>query len=182
MTRLIKLTQDLDLYKGHNYYNATNYLESDTSGFIASSYQEAVFSSASAYMPKSITKTIANTASPFIGTPRYFSSIALSDGFYRDNSNYFQKPLCYWSRNGDKSSSGACFYSQGVIIEDLDTSSVDIIGSYIDWEEYDTQLQNWSNHLYDAYVNFNNNLRTYLINTLGESRVKDYLQEQSYLP
>jgi len=182
LTRLIKLTQDLDLHKGHNYYNTTNYLESDTSGFIASSYQEAVFSSASAYMPKSITKTIANTASPFIGTPRYFSSIALSDGFYRDNSNYFQKPLCYWSRNGDKSSSGACFYSQAVRIEEIDTSSVDVVGSYIDWDEYDTQLQNWSNHLYDAYVNFNNNLRTYLMNTLGESRVEDYLQEQAYLP
>lgn len=182
LTRLIKLTQDLDMHKGHNYYNTTNYTASDTSGFIASSYQEAVFSSASAYMPKSLTKSDANTASPFIGTPRYFSSIALADGFYRDNSNYFQKPLCYWTRDGSKSGSGACHYSQPINLEDTDGSSVDIVGSYIDWTQYTTDLQDWADNLYDAYVNFNNNLRDYLINTLGDSRVSNYLVAQSYLP
>ena len=181
LTRLIKLTQDLDLHKGHNYYNTTNYTQSDTSGFIASSYQEAVFSSASAFMPRSLTNDSDYNANPFIGTPRYFSSIAEDEGAYRDNSNYFQKPMCYWLRP-DGNANGSCYYSVTPNVTTTDNSLVDIVGSYIDWGEYDTKLQDWADNLYDAYVNFNNNLRDYLINTLGESRVSNYLDQQSYLP
>tara|TARA_R110000851_G_scaffold4089_5_gene16700 strand:+ start:2771 stop:4852 length:2082 start_codon:yes stop_codon:yes gene_type:complete len=181
LSRLIKLTEDLDMHKGHNYYNTPNYLASDTSGFIASSYQESVFSSASAFMPVSLTKDNIYNASPFIGTPKYFSAIAVSEGAYRDNANYFQKPLCYWVRD-DVYLSGSCYYltSQSVDVSVLDYTETNIVGDFIDWVAYDIRLRAWANDLYNAYVNLNNNLRDYLINSLGDSRVSNYLQEQSY--
>jgi hypothetical protein len=179
LTRLIKLTQDLDLRKGHNYYNTETYLAAETSGFIASSYQEAVFSSASAFMPQSLTKDTNYNANPFIGTPRYFSSIANDDGFYRDKSNYFQKPVCYWLR-GSGFSNGACYYTTTPSVDLDDNLSVDIIGSYIDWPEYDLKLQDWADNLYNAYVNFNNNIKTYIDDNIP--RLAGYLETQSYLP
>jgi len=180
LVRLIKLTQDLDLYKGHNYYNQENYLYSDTSGFIASSYQESVFSSASAFMPRSITKDSDYNASPFIGTPRYFSSIASPEGRHRDNAYYFQKPICYWLRPSGFAS-GCCFYSSPIDVNVMDSSVVNVVDSYIDWSAYDIKLRDWADNLYNAYVNFNNNLRDYLINVLADYRFVDKLTEQSYI-
>ena len=133
-------------------------------------------------MPVSLTKDNIYNASPFIGTPKYFSAIAASEGAYRDNANYFQKPLCYWVRGGDDLS-GSCYYltSKGVDVSVLDYTETNIVGDFIDWVAYDIRLRAWANDLYNAYVNLNNNLRDYLINSLGDSRVSNYLQEQPYI-
>jgi hypothetical protein len=181
LTKLIKLTEDLDMHKGHNYYNTTNYATLESSGYLDVSYQESLFSSASAFMPRSVTKTDDYNSSPFIASPKYFSSIAVSEGAYRDNPNYFQKPLCYWVRDDDNLS-GSCYYLDvPVDTASLDITEVDIIGSYIDWQAYDIALINWADNLYNAYVNMNKNLQQYLLIHLGEQRVSMYLQDQEYL-
>lgn len=167
ITKLIKLTEDLNMHKGHNYYNKPNYVSS----FISSSLQETLFNAASAFMPRSITKNTDYNENPFIGTPRYLASLALTDGPFRDPSSLLQKPICFWIRpNGG--TSGCCIYDPGLVGSISPTA--DII-SLLDWAAYDTKLQSWVTALYNAYVNFNNNLRNYLINNLGESKVSNYL-------
>lgn len=183
LTKLIKLTEDLDMHKPHNYYNTTNYTTTTASGYLASSYQESLFSSASAFLPMSLTKTDTFNASPFVGTPRYLSAMVVSEGPYREDENYLQKPLGYWIRT-DTFKNGCCNYisTSSVEVSSMDISAVDIIGNYIDWPAYDVLFLDWSDNLYNAYVNINNNLRQYLLTTLGDDRVSSYLPEQSYLP
>jgi hypothetical protein len=166
--KLIKLTEDLNMYKGHNYYNATNYVSS----FISSSLQESLFIAASAFMPRSITKNSDYNESPFIGTPRYFSSLALIEGHLRDPSALLQKPICYWIRPSG-GTIGCCIYNGGVTGTVSNSSNVI---SLLNWQSYDVKLRTWISALYNAYVNFNNNLRNYLINNLQESEVSNYLQ------
>ena len=60
-------------------------------------------------------------------------------------------------------------------------TETNIVGDFIDWVAYDIRLRAWATDLYNAYVNLNNNLRDYLINSLGDSRVSNYLQEQPYI-
>lgn len=167
INKLVKLTEDLNMHKGHNYYNKANY----ASSFISSSIQETLFIAASAFMPRSITKNTDYNESPFIGTPRYLSQFAVTDGVYRDPSSLIQKPICYWIRpNGG--SSGCCIYDPGLV----GSISIDAdIISILDWAAYDNKLESWVSALNSAYINFNNNLRNYLINSLGDSRVSNYL-------
>jgi len=167
ITKLIKLTEDLNMYKGHNYYNTPNY----ASSFILSSLQETLFIAASAFMPRSITKSTDYNESPFVGTPRYLSSLAVTDGPFRDSPILLQKPICFWIRpNGG--TSGCCIYDPALVGSISPTA--DIL-SLLNWASYDTKLQSWVTALYNAYVNFNNNLRNYLLNSLGESKVSNYL-------
>jgi len=181
LSRLIKLTEDLDMHIGHNYYKDPLYSKGNLGGFIASGYQESVFSSASSFLPQSTSKPEIYNASPFIGTSRYLSSIALDEGAYRDNRNYFQKPLCYWVRPPGYAS-GCCLYnSETVDVSIMDTSEVDILNVHIDWASYDTEFSNWAFNLYNAYVNLNNNLKDYLDDELGELSVSGYLTTKTYI-
>lgn len=167
INKLIKLTEDLGMHKGHNYYNTANY----ASSFITSSLQETLFAAASAFMPRSITKQTDYNESPFIGTPRYFSSLALFDGPFRENQILLQKPICFWIRPSG-GTSGCCVYN--LALTGSISNNADIL-SLLNWASYDTKLRSWVTALYNAYINFNNNLRNYLINNLGDSRVDDYL-------
>lgn len=176
LTKLIKLTLDLDMHIGHNYYNVSPY---SSSSFIASEYQETLNSYASSFLPTSITKTSEYNASPFIGTPRLFSNLSPSDGAYRESVLNFDKPLCYWNRP-TVYTSGCCLYSTAIDVDVMDTSYTDIVGSYIDWASYDTLFDNWSESLYNAYVDLNNNLKTHL-STFTDTTIQNYLSTESYI-
>ena len=168
ITKLITLTNDLNMYKGHNYYGASSY----GYGFLASATQEAVYSACIDFMPRSLTKNSDYIITPYIGTPRYLSSVTLLDGPYRESMSNCQKPICFWLRPSGYAS-GSCLYSSPINLATDDGASN--ILAKLNWTLYDSKLLTWANAVYAAYIELNNALKTYLDSTFGDSRLEGYL-------
>ena len=174
LAKLIRLTQDLDMTFGHNFHNAEGY---SIPSLVSPATQTNVQTYASGYLPTSLTKSSGYNKSPLVGSPRFFSNLSPSDGGYRQSVTDLDKPFCYWNRPSGYAS-GCCDYSAAITVGTMDAEYTDILNTKIDWASYDTDFFYWSAYLYNAYVEANNNLKTYL-ESLGDSRVSNYLVTQT---
>ncbi len=176
LAKLIRLTQDLDMTFGHNFHNSEGY---SIPSLVSFATQNNVQTYASGYLPTSLTKTSKYNKSPLVGSPKLLSNLSPSDGGYRQSVTELDKPLCYWNRpSGAEFASGCCDYSAAITVGTMDTEYTDILNTKIDWSSYDTDFFYWSAYLYNAYVEANNSLKSYL-EALGDPRVSSYLVTQT---
>lgn len=88
---------------------------------------------------------------PYIGTPRYFSSLQVYSNnlssMYTEPLENCQKPIGFFN---NYTNSGSCFYVTGVSVI-TDKKSVQDVISKIDWAAYDNILKVWLAYIISAY-------------------------------
>lgn len=164
---LTKLHESLPLAIGHNYYGSNL----SVTGLISQANQITLSSVGTPFLPYSNQKLNASCVTPYIGTPRYFSSMAHLDGPYFDDLSECQKPIGFYLR-GPSYASGACYYS-GTVIASV-TATQDVLRQ-LDWAKYDGSLRNWFNAIYNAYADFIVNLKAYTTANYPNSTIDKFL-------
>lgn len=88
---------------------------------------------------------------PYIGTPRYFSSLNTYNSnfssLYAEPLENCQKPIGFFN---NKTASGSCFYSTGSTVN-TNKKVIQNVISKIDWSAYDNILKAWLAAIISAY-------------------------------
>lgn len=170
---LNELYASLPLYYGHNFYNQGSY----GVGLVPSAYQIDLSSNAVGFLPVSEWNLNTSCITPYIGTQRYFSSVAnLSSPFF-DSISECQKPICYYIRSAGYPS-GACLYNSSASINTAISATENVI-SKLNWAAYDVKLQAYVLSIFNAYSAYITSFNSYASANYPNSALDLFLQEMN---